>query len=181
MKTLQVSLILWLRLVAWIDASKIGVPMSKGLQWVIGIGVVLVVAAVVFSSVAPFFLPRTAAGAAPLFIAPFGRVAPRLPFFPRFIGPGRFGPRMPFFGFFGLAGCLWPLLLAGLIVLAISLFSRRPAPLPAAPVPPASTAVTAPNAAASNAAPNQTVCTNCGQPLQPGWRHCPNCGTPVAG
>jgi zinc-ribbon domain len=150
--------------------------MSKGLQWVIGIGVVLVVAALVFSNVAPFFLPRAAASGAPLFVAPFSQVAPRFPFFWRFVGPGRVGPRLPFMGFFGLAGCLWPLLLAGLIILAFSLFSHRPAPLPVAPTPPAATAVAVPSAA-----PGQAACANCGQPLQPGWRHCPNCGTPVAG
>jgi len=155
--------------------------MSKGLQWVIGIGVVLVVAAVVFSSVAPFFLPRVAAGRAPLFVAPFSRVAPRPPLFWRFIGPAPLGPRLPFFGFFGLAGCLWPLLLAGLIILAFSLFSHRPAPLPVAPIPPAAPAATATAVAVPSAAPSQGVCANCGQPLQAGWRHCPNCGTPVAG
>ena len=155
--------------------------MSKGLQWVIGIGVVLVVAAVVFSSVAPFFLPRAAVSGAPLFIAPFTRVGPRFPLFPRFFGPAPLGGRMPFFGFFGLAGCLWPLLLAGLIILAISLFSRRPAPLPVAPISSGATAVAAPVAAPLGGAPSQAACANCGQPLQAGWRHCPNCGTPVAG
>jgi predicted lipid-binding transport protein (Tim44 family) len=84
------------------------------------------------------------------------------------------GGRMPFMGFFGLAGCIWPLLLAALIVLAISVFSRRPAPYlmppPQAPMPPAP----------AEAPASQAVCANCGQPLQPGWRHCPNCGAPVA-
>ena len=145
--------------------------MSKGLQWVIGIGVVLVVAALVFSSVAPLFLPRAGLTGAPQFSAPFSRVAPRFPFLPGFIRPGLVVRRMPFFGFFGLAGCVWPLLLAGLIVLAISLFSRRPAPPVLTAAPPASPA----------AAASPLVCANCGQPLQPGWRHCANCGAPVAG
>jgi zinc-ribbon domain len=182
MKTLQLGLILHLRPAAWIDAWNIGVVMSKGLQWVIGIGVVLVVAALVFSSVAPFFLPRAAPSGAPLFSGPFTRVAPRFPFLPGFrFGPGRLGTRMPFLGLFGLAGCIWPLLLAGLIILAISLFSRRPAPLPVAPAPLVAPAFTPAQPAAPAAAPSQAVCANCGQPLQPGWRHCPNCGTPVAG
>jgi len=148
--------------------------MSKSLQWLIGIGVVLVAAALVFSSVASIFLPRAGAFGMPMFGGPFGRTMPRLPFMPGFMfGAGRLGMRLPFMGLFGLATCLWPLLLIGLIMLAISLFSRRPAPLPAAPAQPVAPAAPA-------VAPSQTVCANCGQPLQAGWRHCPNCGTPVA-
>src|SRR5260221_50535 len=107
--------------------------MSKALQWVIGIGVVLVVAALVFSAVAPLFLHRLAASGVPVFGVPFTRMEPRFPFIPGFGRPGWFGGRMPFFGFLGLGGCIWPLLLAGLIFLAILLISRRPAapPIPA--------------------------------------------------
>jgi zinc-ribbon domain len=143
--------------------------MSKGLQWVIGIGVVLVVAAVIFSRVAPLFLPRAAVARAPLITGPGRLFGPGIPFLPGFLfGRGRFGPRMPFFSLFGLAACAWPLLLVGLIVFGISLLTRRPAPLaslPAGPVPPAPV--------------SQAVCSQCGQPLQPGWRHCPNCGKAV--
>jgi hypothetical protein len=152
--------------------------MSKTLQWVIGIGVLLVVVAVVFSSVASIFLARAGlAGAAP-FIGP-GRVfGPRLPFMPGYLfGYGRLGARLPLLGLFGLARCLWPLLLAGLIVWAISQFTRRPAALP--PVP----AAASPDAPAVSAVPavmaNPAACSHCGQPLQAGWRHCPNCGTAV--
>ena len=151
--------------------------MSKGLQWVIGIGVALVVVAIVFSSLAPFLLPRAAAAGAPRFTLPNRIFGPRIPLIPGF--PFRFGPfgrRMPFFSLFGLAGCIWPLLLAGLIILAISAFSRRPvapAALPPLAPPPAA------QAAAPPAPVSQAVCSNCGQPLQPGWRHCPNCGTLV--
>ena len=142
--------------------------MSKGLQWIIGIGVVLMVAAVIFSSVAPLFLPRLAVARAPLVTGPG-----RLPFLPGFaFGPGRFDGRRPFFGFFGLAACAWPLLLIGLIVIGISLLTRRPAPLivpmASAPLPPAPPAPV-----------NPALCSQCGQPLQSGWRHCPNCGKPV--
>jgi hypothetical protein len=143
--------------------------MSKGLQWVIGIGVVLVVVAVVFSSVAPFFLPRAAVSGAPQFTVPNRIFGPRLPFLPGFLfRPGRLGPRMPFFSLFGLAGCIWPLLLAGLIVLAMLALTRRPVAPPPVAQP-----------AAPPAPVSQAVCSNCGQPLQPGWRHCPNCGTAV--
>jgi hypothetical protein len=147
--------------------------MSKGLQWVIGIGVVLVVGAVVFSSMAPFLLPRAAAGA-PRFTVPNRIFGPRLPFVPGFpFRFGLFGRRMPFFSLFGLAGCIGPLLLAGLIVLAISALSRRPVSVPPQAPPPAA------QPAAPPAVVSQAVCSNCGQPLQPGWRHCPNCGTAV--
>jgi len=147
--------------------------MSKALQWVVGIGVVLVVAIVAAASLAPIVLPRLGlAAAVPPFRSPMYMYGPRMPFRPGF--PFGLGGRMPFMGLFGLAGCLWPLLLAALIVLAISAFSRRPAPYlmppPQAPMPPAPAAAPA----------SQAVCANCGQPLQPGWRHCPNCGTPVA-
>jgi hypothetical protein len=150
--------------------------MSKGLQWVIGIGVVLVVVAMIFSSLAPFLLPRLGLAAAPQLTGPMGMFGRDMPFRPGFMfGQGRIGGRLPFMGLFGLAGCIWPLLLAGLIVYAITLFGRRPAPYVAQPPLAAAPPMPAPPAPVS-----QAVCANCGQPLQPGWRHCPNCGTPAA-
>ena len=148
--------------------------MSKALQWVIGIGVVLVVAAIVFSSVAPFFLPRTSAARAPLSGRPNRPMGPLLPFIQRFLpSPGRVGPGgIPFFGLFGLAACAWPLLIIGLVVWALVTLNR-PRPQPPLTTP-------APMAVVSPAPVSQAVCSQCGQPLQAGWRHCPNCGRPVA-
>lgn len=146
--------------------------MSKALQWVIGLGVVLMVIAVVFSSVAPYFLPQTMMSRVPLTSAPQRMFGSGMPFMPGlFFGAGQLGVRFPFVRLFGLTACVWPLLLVGLIVLGISLLTRRPAP-PAVMIPPAPPAPAAPV--------SQTLCAQCGQPLQAGWRHCPSCGTPVA-
>jgi hypothetical protein len=148
--------------------------MSKPLQWVAGIGMVLVVVALVFSSIAPFLLPRLGLAAAPQMIGPLHMFGPNMPFMRSMpFGISRMGMHMPFMGIVGLAACLWPLLLVGLVVWGISLLTRRPGPYmaPAIPAAPATIA---------QAAAGQAACSNCGQPLQPGWRHCPNCGTPVA-
>jgi hypothetical protein len=150
--------------------------MSKGLQWLIGIGVVLVVIAMVFATIAPFVLPRLGlaiGGATPQFGVgrEFG-----------FGGPGHMfggrsmmgGLRMPFFGFGMLIG---PLVVIGLIVLAVALFTRRsPAPaatLPAAPAP------VAPAPAPAAFAPATTPCAHCGQLLEAGWKACPYCGEKI--
>jgi hypothetical protein len=145
--------------------------MSKAWKWLIGIGLVLLVGAAIVASLAPFVLARFAPAAALPFLRPFVRIAPRAPFGPGFFAAGR---RFPFFGFYGLANCVWPLLMVGLVVLLLASFSRRPAPPTYMPMPPAPPA----GPVAPAALP---VCANCGQPLQPGWRHCPNCGTPIAG
>lgn len=144
--------------------------MSRGLQVIIGIGVVLVVAALVFATLGPLLLPQLRAalhvnaGQPGFYNRPQG--GPVLPF-----RQGRpFGPRMPFlgfFGFFGLARLAGPLLIGALIVLALILLLRRPpAVVMTAPLPPA-------------APVSQIVCSQCGQPLQAGWKHCPNCGAPT--
>ena len=132
--------------------------MSKALQWVIGIGVVLIVAAIIFSTVWPFFAPRLG------WTGNFGY---------GMMGPGHmFGGRgmMGGFGmpFFGIGMFLWPLLFIGLIVLGVVWLVRsvaRPAvpQAPAAPQPPAPTA----------------ACAHCGKPLQAGWMACPYCGEKV--
>jgi hypothetical protein len=135
--------------------------MSKGLQWVIGIGVVLVVAAMIFSTVAPLFLPRAAVAGYPMMSLPGHIMGPG-----RVFGIGGLGMRAPFFGLFGLAMLAWPLLFVGLIVWGIIALTRqRPTAPPSAPLPPAPV--------------SQAACSQCGQPLQPGWRHCPNCGKAV--
>ena len=142
--------------------------MSKLLQWVIGVGVVVMVIAVVFASVAPIVLPRLGLAVAP---AATTRVMPRMPLMPGFMfGLGRPGFRPPFFGLFGLLSCLWPLLLIGLFVWAIVSLTHQRAPLPTVP----------PMAAQSPLPPaSLPVCSECGQPLQPGWRHCPSCGKAI--
>jgi len=146
--------------------------MSKLLQWIIGIGVVIVVLAVAFSVVAPFLLPRL--GLAPAVTGPYGRVMPRMPFMPGFMfGMGRYGFRSPFMGAFGLLSCLWPLLLIGLIIWAVTALSTRNTPQPMAPQTMAAQSPLPPAPA------SQAACPECGQPLQPGWRHCPNCGKAI--
>jgi hypothetical protein len=78
--------------------------MSKGLQWLIGICVVLVVAAMVFSIIAPFFLPRlglAVVGGDPRFGGEFGFGGPGH----MFSGRGMMGGlRMPFLGLGMLVG-----------------------------------------------------------------------------
>lgn len=140
--------------------------MSKGLQWVIGICLVLAIGVLIFSVVAPFFLPRVAVtmpGNMPgqYYWRGFG-----------FGGPGHmFGGRgmMGGFGFpFLRAGFLiGPLLIIGLLVLGAVWLTRRrsapvPTPTPAAPAPAAT-----------------TPCAHCGQPLEAGWKACPYCGEKV--
>ena len=132
--------------------------MSKALQWVIGIGVVLIVAAIIFSTVWPFFAPRLG------WTGDFGY---------GMMGPGHmFGGRgmMGGFGmpFLGIGMFLWPLLFIGLIVLGVVWLVRsvaRPTvpQAPAAPQPPAPTA----------------ACAHCGKPLQAGWMACPYCGEKI--
>ena len=135
----------------------------------------------ILAGLAPYVLPRLGLVAAHQFAGPMSIYGRHMPFRPGFMFG--MGGRMPFMGFFRLAGCVWPLLLAGLIVLAISLLSRRPASYPYAAQPlvaPAMPATPPTQAPGAQAPISQTVCANCGQPLQASWRHCPNCGTPVA-
>jgi hypothetical protein len=144
--------------------------MSRVLQWLIGICFILVTAAIVFSLVAPFFLSRVGlaiAGTAPQLGRGFG------------FGPGHmFGGRMMMGGFrlpfMGLGMLIGPLIIIGLIILVVALFTRRsPAPAAAAAIP------AAPMPAPSPVAPATTPCTHCGQPLEAGWKACPYCGEKV--
>lgn len=126
--------------------------MSKALQWIIGIGVVLIVAAIIFSTVWPLFAAGTGWNSG------FGY---------GMMGPGHmFGGRgmMGGFGmpFFGLGMLLWPLLFVGLIVLGVVWLVRAVA-TPHTPPPLAATA----------------ACAHCGKPLQAGWKACPYCGEKV--
>jgi hypothetical protein len=143
--------------------------MSRVLQWLIGICFVLVTAAIVFSRVAPFFMARVGlavSGMGPRFGFGFG-------------GPGQmFGGRgmMGGFGlpFMGLGMLIGPLIIIGLIVLIVALFTRRsPAPVASAPMPAASMPAPVPPA------PATTPCAHCGQPLEPGWKACPYCGEKI--
>ena len=94
--------------------------MSKALQWIIGIGVVLLVASVIISSIAPFFLPRTAWGG-------YGMMGPGQ----MYGGGGMMGGLG--MGFFGML--LWPLLFIGLIVVGgMWLVRNMAAPTPPQPL-----------------------------------------------
>ncbi len=145
--------------------------MSRFLQWLIGICLVLVTAAIVFSLVAPFVISRA------------GLVAPgmgsRIGGGFGFFGPGHmFGGRMMGgFGmpFLGLGMFIVPvLIIIGVIALIAALFTRRsPAPAAAMPMPAAS--MPAPAAPA----PATTPCAHCGQPLEAGWKACPYCGEKI--
>ncbi len=125
--------------------------MNKSLQWVVGLGVVVIVAAVVFATLGPL----VAAGAG-------------------WTGTGMMGPGLMMDGggmmggwgmpFFGMGMMLWPLLIVGLAVLgAVWLVQNLKSPV-APPAPP------------TGAGP---ACAHCGKPLQPGWKACPACGEKV--
>lgn len=132
--------------------------MSRALQWILGLCAVLLVAALVFSVVAPYFLPARAVTAYGGMMGPggWGMMGPGHMF-------GGIGLRAPFFGLMGLGMLAVPLLLIGLVVLGLAALLRRDRPV--TPLPPA---------------PAATVpCAHCGQPLQPGWKACPNCGEKV--
>ncbi|MBI3363074.1 MAG: zinc ribbon domain-containing protein [Chloroflexi bacterium] len=126
--------------------------MSKALQWTLGIGAVLIVAAVIFSTVWPLIAYRTgwAGGYG------YGMMGPGHMF-----GGGHMlgGFGMPFFG---IGMLLWPVLVIGLIVLGV-VWLARSISSPGATQPPAAT----------------IPCAHCGRPLQAGWKACPYCGEKV--
>ena len=132
--------------------------MSKGLQWVIGICLVLLVAAMVFSAVAPLFLPQVAVNAPANMPGSrsFGFGGPGHMFGGRGMMGGGFG-----FPFMRLGLFVGPLLVIGLLVLGAVWLSRKRSALMTPP--PAAT----------------TPCAHCGQPLQAGWKACPYCGEKV--
>lgn len=124
--------------------------MSKTLQWILGISILLVNAAVVFSLVGLFFAPQLGWNNA------YG---------PMTMGPGHMdgGRGMMGFGFplMGIGMFWFPLLFVGLIVLGVVWLVRTVTP--GAAQPPAATA----------------TCAHCGRPLQAGWKACPYCGEKV--
>lgn len=77
--------------------------MNKALQWIIGIGVVLIVASVIFSTLVPFFAPNTGWDG-------YGMMGSR-----HMWGGGMMGG----FGLMGLSMLVWPLLFVGAIVFGI--------------------------------------------------------------
>lgn len=124
--------------------------MSKTLQWVIGVSVALLVLAVAFSLLWPFFAPQTAWGRGPGLMGP-GHMAG---------GWGMMG--MPFG--FGLAGMLLgPALFIGLLVVGVAWLVRGAA-MSGSTRPPAAVGV---------------ACAHCGRPLEAGWKACPYCGEKV--
>ena len=85
----------------------------------------------------------------------------------RFGHSGFFNPFMPGFMLFGFLGRLIPLAILLLLLYIAYQLGRRKA-VPAAPA-----------AAASPAPPPDvptTPCPKCESPVQAGWKHCPNCG-----
>lgn len=126
--------------------------MSKGLQLTVGISAVLIALAIIASTFLPFFFPQTGWGG-----------------WQGMLGPNHMnggGPMMGGFGamsVFGIGMLLVPLLFVGLVVLGVVWLARSVA-TPAAPQPPAA----------------GVFCSNCGKPLQAGWKACPHCGEKVA-
>lgn len=126
--------------------------MSKTLQWIIGIAVVLIVASIIFSTVMPFFAPRTGLGG-------YGMMGPGH----MFGGGGMMGGfGMPVFGLGMLTMLLWPVLVIVLIIVGV-VWVVRSIGKPAAPQPSAIL----------------VSCAHCGKPLQPDWKACPYCGEKV--
>jgi hypothetical protein len=115
-----------------------------------------------------------------------------VPLFLRFMfGFNRFGmmggrgfrPMMGYrgFGFMHFGGFLIPLLVLGLVVVAVVWFMRRNSRLHAAsPAAPAGFVSSVPVDSAVPAVPAEPVstspCPHCGNPVQPGWVACPHCG-----
>jgi hypothetical protein len=126
--------------------------MSKPLQWIVGVAVVVIVAAVVISTLWPLFAAGagwTGAGmmGSGHMMAGGGHMT------------GGFG--MPFLG---LGMMLWPLLIVGLVVFGIVWLVQNLKPPVSQSIPPASVG---------------QACAHCGNPLQPNWKACPYCGEKV--
>ncbi len=113
--------------------------MNKGLQWTIGIGVILIVLAMVFSTVAPYLFPNALGG-----YGGYGMMGPGM--------MGGWGFGMPFFGFMFLG----PILFIGLIVLGVVWLVRA-----LAPTQPVAAAVCA--HCSKTLQPNWKACPYCGE------------------
>ena len=113
--------------------------MNKGLQWTIGIGVILIVLAMVFSTVAPYLFPNALGG-----YGGYGMMGPGM--------MGGWGFGMPFFGFMFLG----PILFIGLIVVGVVWLVR--ALTPTQPV-----VTTACTHCGKTLQPNWKACPYCGE------------------
>lgn len=116
--------------------------MNKGLQWTIGISVILIVLAMVFSTIAPYIFPNLAGG-----YGGYGMMGGR----GMMGGYGGFG-FMPFGGFMFLG----PILFIGLIVLGVVWLVR--ALTPTQPV-----ATTACTHCGKTLQPSWKACPYCGE------------------
>jgi hypothetical protein len=178
--------------------------MKKVWKWVIGIAIVLVVAAALVGGaflMRSHFVNAVAVARPGLQVPgngklPFNQVQPGLRGrgMMRFgndgwggggrvmHGPGMmgFGRGMPFGGFFRGLFCLGFLALVVLGIIWLVRRLRKPAAVVVAPVAPAGDVapVAAPVAQVAPVAPLAAVhpCAKCGEPVQDGWKHCPNCG-----
>jgi hypothetical protein len=129
------------------------INMSKTFQWVIGVSVVVIGAAFVFSAIWMFVAHGLGWNGG------YGMMAAgqaHMPMLGQTSGSGMTGGfGMPFMG---LGMYFWPLVVVGLIVLGLVSVTRT-VRAPSAPQPPAVTA----------------TCAHCGQPLHTRWKVCPNC------
>lgn len=117
--------------------------MSKSLQWIVGISVIVILVATLFSTVMPFFFPR---------IGGFGMMNAH--------GMNGFG--MPMFGFGMVAMLVGPLLTLGLIVFGAMWLFRQ---LGAATTP----STPAPTSVCSHCGkplqPDWKACPHCGEKI----------------
>lgn len=130
--------------------------MSRTWQWFIGLAIILIVAATLFSALWPLFTPRSNWSS-------YGMMGPG-----HMYGGGTMmgGFGMPFLGLMMGGVFLGPVLVIGLIVLGVVWLARRGGTgTPTTLQPPAPTGIS---------------CAHCGQTLQPGWKACPHCGEKVA-
>lgn len=117
--------------------------MSKSLQWIVGISVIVILVASLFSTIMPFFLPRTGG---------FGMMNPH----------GMTGFGMPMFGLGMVAMLVGPLLTLGLIVFgALWLFRQLGAAT--APSTPAPTSVC--SHCGKPLQSNWKACPHCGEKI----------------
>jgi hypothetical protein len=115
--------------------------MNKTLQWTIGISVILIVLAIVFSTVAPYLFPNVLGDYG------YGMMGGR-----GMMGGGMMGGFLPFGGFMFLG----PLLFTGLIVLGVVWLVRA-----LTPIQPAAT--TACTHCGKTLQPNWKACPYCGE------------------
>lgn len=115
--------------------------MSKTLQWIIGVSVIVILVATIFSTVMPFFFPRTGG---------YGMMGMH--------GLGGFG--MPMFGFGMVAMLGWPLLTLGLVVVGAMWLFRQ---LSATATPPAPTTIRVCSHCGKPLQTDWKACPHCGE------------------